>query len=143
MERHLSTFTAVLRTVLKPALRGRCTHGENLRSLRADQKDKRGRSMQFNLMFFSSREDATSKDKYKLVLEGAKFADQHGFSSVWVPERHFTELGCLYPNPALLHAALARETRNIGLRAGSVVMPLHNPIRVAEEWSVVDNLSGG
>ena len=99
--------------------------------------------MQFSLMFFSSREDATSKDKYKLVLEGAKFADQHGFSSVWVPERHFTELGCLYPNPALLHAALARETRNIGLRAGSVVMPLHNPIRVAEEWSVVDNLSGG
>ena len=38
---------------------------------------------------------------------------------------------------------LASITENIRLRAGSVVMPLHHPIRVAEEWSVVDNLSEG
>jgi natural product biosynthesis luciferase-like monooxygenase protein len=43
----------------------------------------------------------------------------------------------------VLQAALARETSQIGLRAGSVVMPLHDPIRVAEEWAMVDNLSGG
>jgi len=78
-----------------------------------------------------------------LVIETAKFADQHGFSSVWIPERHFTKDGWLYPNPAVLTAALARETSQIHLRAGSVVMPLHNPLRVAEEWSMVDNLSGG
>src|SRR5215510_13247305 len=99
--------------------------------------------MQFGLMFFSSSEDVSNGDKYRLVIEGAKFADRHGFSCVWVPERHFTQLGCLYPNPALLQAALARETQRISLRAGSVVMPLHHPIRVAEEWAVVDNLSGG
>ena len=52
-------------------------------------------------------------------------------------------MGSLYPNPAVLHAALARETRRIRLRAGSVVLPLHHPIRVAEEWAVVDNLSNG
>ena len=40
-------------------------------------------------------------------------------------------------------AALARETSQIALRSGSVVLPLHHPLRVAEEWSVVDNLSGG
>src|SRR5215510_11055688 len=99
--------------------------------------------MQFGLMFFSSSEDVSNGDKYRLVIEGAKFADRHGFSCVWVPERHFTQLGCLYPNPALLQAALARETQRISLRAGSVVLPLHHPIRVAEEWAVVDNLSGG
>jgi natural product biosynthesis luciferase-like monooxygenase protein len=38
---------------------------------------------------------------------------------------------------------LATRTRQIRLHAGSVVLPLHHPIRVAEEWSVVDNLSGG
>ena len=43
----------------------------------------------------------------------------------------------------MLHAALARETQRIRLRAGSVVMPLQSPIRVAEEWAVVDVLSGG
>ena len=103
----------------------------------------RGKLMQFGLMFFASGEDALRGDKYRLVLESAKFADRHGFSSVWVPERHFTKFGCLYPNPAVLHAALARETKQIRLQAGSVVLPLHNPIRVAEEWAVVDNLSGG
>ena len=49
----------------------------------------------------------------------------------------------LYPNPSILSAALATVTSRIKLRAGSVVLPLHDPIRIAEEWSVVDNLSQG
>lgn len=99
--------------------------------------------MQFGLMFFASGEAAADQDKYRLVIESAKFADRHEFSSIWVPERHFTALGCLYPNPAVLQATLARETRRVRLQAGSVVLPLHHPIRVAEEWAMVDNLSGG
>lgn len=100
--------------------------------------------MKFGLMFFASSEDAfIEDDKYHLVIESAKFADKQGFSSVWVPERHFTKFGSLYPNPAVLHAALARETQQIRLQAGSVVVPLHNPIRIAEEWAMVDNLSQG
>jgi natural product biosynthesis luciferase-like monooxygenase protein len=97
----------------------------------------------FGLIFFASSEALHSGDKYRLVIESAKFADRHGFSSLWIPERHFTKDGWLYPNAAVLQAALARETKHIHLRAGSVVMPLHNPIRVAEEWAMVDNLSGG
>lgn len=99
--------------------------------------------MKFGLMFFASSEDALVGDKYSLIIESAKFADVHGFSSIWTPERHFTKFGSLYPNPAVLNAALARETRQIRLQAGSVVLPIHNPIRIAEEWSVVDNLSAG
>ncbi|WP_433663909.1 MupA/Atu3671 family FMN-dependent luciferase-like monooxygenase [Nocardia sp. CA-128927] len=38
---------------------------------------------------------------------------------------------------------LARTTERIRIRAGSVVLPLHDPVRVAEDWSVIDNLSGG
>src|SRR5262245_19104674 len=102
-----------------------------------------GKGLELSLMFFASGEDALSGDKYRLIIESAKFADRHGFSSMWVPERHFTRFGCLYPNPAILHAALARETQRVRLNAGSVVLPLHNPIRVAEEWAMVDNLSGG
>src|SRR6266849_2860386 len=102
-----------------------------------------GKGIEFGLIFFSSSEASFSGDKYQLVIETTKFADQHGFSSVWIPERHFTKDGWLYPNPAVLTAALARETRQIRLLAGSVVMPLHDPIRVAEEWAMVDNLSGG
>jgi phthiocerol/phenolphthiocerol synthesis type-I polyketide synthase D len=99
--------------------------------------------MLFGLIFFASNENFSSEGKYNLVIESAKFADQNGFLSVWLPERHFTQLGCLYPNPAVLHAALAKETKQIRLRAGSVVLPLHHPIRITEDWAVVDNLSGG
>ncbi|MCA3783144.1 MAG: LLM class flavin-dependent oxidoreductase [Burkholderia sp.] len=99
--------------------------------------------MKFGLMFFASSEEALSGNKYQLVMESARFADANGFSSVWVPERHFTEFGSLYPNPAVLHAALAAVTGRVQLVAGSVVAALHNPIRIAEEWSMVDNLSNG
>ena len=81
--------------------------------------------------------------KYELLLEGAKFADAHGFSAVWTPERHFHSFGGIYPQPAVLAAALATVTRNLRLRAGSVVLPLHDPLLIAEQWSVVDNLSQG
>ncbi|HVB39095.1 MAG TPA: MupA/Atu3671 family FMN-dependent luciferase-like monooxygenase, partial [Vicinamibacterales bacterium] len=97
----------------------------------------------FGVMFFNGTEATDGSDSYRLLVESARFADRHGFSSVWLPERHFTDFGSLYPNPATLHAALARETSQVRLMAGSVVLPLHSPLRIAEEWSVVDNLSGG
>lgn len=98
---------------------------------------------QFSLLFFSGDGSKDSDDKYRLLFDATKFADEHGFAAVWVPERHFQDFGGLYPNPSTLAAALAMVTRRIQLRAGSVALPLHNPIRVAEEWSVVDNLSQG
>ena len=100
------------------------------------------KAIDFSLMYFSSA-DTAGDNKYRLLLEGAKFADQHGFSSVWTPERHFHEFGGLYPNPAQTATAVAMVTERVGLRAGSVVSPLHHPARVAEEWAVVDNLSNG
>lgn len=98
---------------------------------------------QFSLYYFGNYENEFSEDKYELLIEGAKYADEHDFEAVWIPERHFHAFGGFSPNPSVLAAALARETRRLRIRAGSVVLPLHNPIRVAEEWSVVDNLSGG
>ena len=68
---------------------------------------------------------------------------RNGFKAVWTPERHFHAFGGLYPNPAVTSAAVAAITTRVRVRAGSVVLPLHNPIRVAEEWAVVDNLSQG
>ena len=100
-------------------------------------------AMNFSLLYFSSDENQPEDDKYRLFLEGAQFADAHDFEAVWIPERHFHQFGGLYPNPSVLAAAVAVTTKRIRIRAGSVVLPLHNPIRVAEEWSVVDNLSNG
>ncbi|WP_217211465.1 MupA/Atu3671 family FMN-dependent luciferase-like monooxygenase [Streptomyces sp. AC550_RSS872] len=100
----------------------------------------------FSLFFFASDARSGTDDagrRYDLVFDSARFADEHGFTAVWTPERHFHEFGGLYPNPSVLSAAIAAVTRNVAVRAGSVVLPLHSPVRVAEEWSLVDNISGG
>lgn len=99
--------------------------------------------MEFSLFYFSGDGSKVENNKYNLLVETAKFADKNDFSALWTPERHFHPFGGLYPNPSLTCTALAMVTKQIQLRAGSVVMPLHNPARVAEEWSVVDNLSNG
>jgi natural product biosynthesis luciferase-like monooxygenase protein len=99
--------------------------------------------MDFSVFFFSADGSTGSRDKYRMLFDCATFADRNGFSAVWTPERHFVDFGGLYPNPAVLSAALAMVTKRIQIRAGSVVLPLHHPARVAEEWAVVDNLSGG
>ncbi|MFR9673716.1 MupA/Atu3671 family FMN-dependent luciferase-like monooxygenase [Streptomyces sp. TR02-1] len=98
--------------------------------------------MDFGLFYFANdKEDAD--DRYRLLIEGAKFADSHDFASVWTPERHFHAFGGLYPNPAVTGAAVAAVTERVAVRAGSVVAPLHHPVRIAEEWAIVDNLSKG
>ena len=109
----------------------------------ADKSNGTTKQMDFSLFYFANADGGESSEKYKLLIEGAKFADTHGFAAVWTPERHFHEFGGLYPNPSVTSAALATVTERIQIRAGSVVLPLHDPLLVAEEWAVVDNLSHG
>jgi natural product biosynthesis luciferase-like monooxygenase protein len=99
--------------------------------------------MEFGIMFFSSAGQGAEDRKYDLLIEATKFADRHGFSSVWTPERHFHQFGGLFPNPAVTSAALSMITERLRICAGSLISPLHSPIRIAEEWAVVDNLSHG
>ncbi|MET9827944.1 MupA/Atu3671 family FMN-dependent luciferase-like monooxygenase [Streptomyces sp. NPDC006385] len=111
--------------------------GPRRRARRADSV------MDFMLFFFSGDGTTHGPGKYDFLFDAARYADRNGFSAISVPERHFVDFGGLYPNPSLLAAALAAVTERIQIRAGSVVLPLHHPVRIAEEWSVVDNISGG
>ncbi|WPN60176.1 non-ribosomal peptide synthetase [Pseudomonas sp. P9_31] len=94
----------------------------------------------FSLFFFASQ---TGPEAYELMLEAARRADKLGFHAIWTPERHFHPFGGPFPNPAVSSAALAVATENLQIRAGSLVLPLHDPVRVAEDWAMVDVLSGG
>jgi natural product biosynthesis luciferase-like monooxygenase protein len=94
-----------------------------------------------SVFFFAA--GSHDEDRYGFLRACAQAADELGFTAIWMPERHFHRFGELFPNPAVLAAGLATMTQRIGLRAGSVVAPLHHPARIAEEWAVVDNLSGG
>jgi natural product biosynthesis luciferase-like monooxygenase protein len=99
-------------------------------------------SLDFGLFYWGD-DDGPGPRKYQLLLDGARFADTHGFNAVWTPERHFHAFGGPYPNPAVTGAAVAAVTQNLSIRAGSCVLPLHHPARVAEEWAVIDNMSNG
>jgi natural product biosynthesis luciferase-like monooxygenase protein len=108
-------------------------------SARANLRQK----VDFSIFFFSADGNAEENQRYRLLLESARFADANGFTAVWTPERHFQAFGGLYPNPSVLSAALAMITQHVQIRAGSLVLPLHSPVRVAEDWALVDNLSHG
>jgi len=99
------------------------------------------KTMKYSVMFFSS--EVSVEDPYRFLLDVAQYADENGFAGIWTPERHFEQFGGLFPNPALTSAAIAPLTRRIQLRAGSLISPLHDVIRIAEEWAVVDVISGG
>lgn len=114
-----------------------------LSEAQSHNKINKTKKVDFSLFFFSSDDSVSESEKYKLLIDASKFADENGFSGIWTPERHFYDIGGLFPNPSIIAAALSTITKNLKLRAGSVVLPLHNPVRVVEDWSVIDNLSNG
>jgi alkanesulfonate monooxygenase SsuD/methylene tetrahydromethanopterin reductase-like flavin-dependent oxidoreductase (luciferase family) len=84
----------------------------------------------------------TSAQFYGELLEQVEAAEGLGFDSFWVAEHHFHEYGAI-PSPPVWLAAAAQRTRRIRLGAAVVVLPFHNPLLVAEEYAMVDVLSGG
>jgi alkanesulfonate monooxygenase SsuD/methylene tetrahydromethanopterin reductase-like flavin-dependent oxidoreductase (luciferase family) len=76
------------------------------------------------------------------ALEHARLADELGFTSLWLAEHHFYALGTA-PNPAVVLSALAQHTKRLRLGPAVSVLPLRHPIQVAEDYALVDILSGG
>lgn len=79
---------------------------------------------------------------YKNTLEQVQLAEDVGFNSAWISEHHFLEDGYC-PSPAVIAGALAAVTDRIRIGSGGIILPLHNPVKVAEDASVVDNISNG
>ena len=76
------------------------------------------------------------------ILDEALYAEEVGLHSAWVGEHHFSTLGVL-SCPDLLLAQVAARTSRIRLAPAVTVLPLHHPIRVAEQWATLDLLSAG
>src|SRR5215468_3687378 len=76
------------------------------------------------------------------ILDEAVYAEEVGLHSAWIGEHHFSTLGVL-SCPDLVLANVAARTRHIRLAPAVTVLPLHHPIRVAEQWATLDLLSGG
>src|ERR1700683_3562492 len=76
------------------------------------------------------------------ITDQALYADKLGMHSAWIGEHHFNSLGVL-SCPDLVLSYVAAQTTRIRLAPAVTVLPLHHPIRVAEQWATLDLLSGG
>ena len=97
----------------------------------------------FTLSDNAYRDNARSANQFvNDIINEAVHADTIGLHSAWIGEHHFSTLGVL-SCPDLALAYIAARTRNIRLAPAVTVLPLHHPIRVAEQWASLDLLSGG
>jgi alkanesulfonate monooxygenase SsuD/methylene tetrahydromethanopterin reductase-like flavin-dependent oxidoreductase (luciferase family) len=99
------------------------------------------RTFAFLLGYQAGRDDKVD-ELYRDLVDDAVTAESVGLDGVWVAEHHFSNY-CVIPNPLTLVAALSQRTRRLRIGTAVVVVPLHNPVRVAEEIAMVDQLSGG
>ena len=79
---------------------------------------------------------------YREILDQIAWGDNNGFDDVWLSEHHFIEDGYL-PSILPIAAAIAARTNRIRIASGVLLMPFHNPIRLAEDIAIVDVISGG
>jgi natural product biosynthesis luciferase-like monooxygenase protein len=77
------------------------------------------------------------------ILQLAERAEELGFDSFWISEHHFTHYGGILPRPQILLAAMAQRTRTIRLGTAVSLIPFDSPVRLAEDFGLVDMLSGG
>ncbi len=87
--------------------------------------------------------DGGSREIYSKWLEQMDAAEALGFDSLWVTEHHFRHFGGQMPSPSVILAAAAQRTKKMRLGAAVSLLPMHNPLRIAEEFAMVDQLSEG
>jgi alkanesulfonate monooxygenase SsuD/methylene tetrahydromethanopterin reductase-like flavin-dependent oxidoreductase (luciferase family) len=81
-------------------------------------------------------------DRYRAFVDMAGYADEHGASMVTLEEHHGAENGWS-PSPLVMAGLVFGRTKNIGVTISALLLPLHDPLRVAEDIAVLDLASGG
>ncbi|MEM1944999.1 MAG: LLM class flavin-dependent oxidoreductase [Nitrososphaerota archaeon] len=98
--------------------------------------------MKFSLAYSIQSPTREWSGVYDNVVEQTILAERLGFESVLISEHHLTEDG-YFPSPLVVAAGLASVTRRIKVGTAVVLVPLHNPVDIAESASVVDVMSRG
>ncbi|GAA4667183.1 putative FMN-dependent luciferase-like monooxygenase [Frondihabitans cladoniiphilus] len=88
-------------------------------------------------------DDAPPAERYRLAVEQIRHAEELGFTSAWVAQHHFNRDEGGMPSPFVFLGHVAAVTSRIRLATGILTLPLENPVRAAEDASVLDALSGG
>jgi putative FMN-dependent luciferase-like monooxygenase len=88
-------------------------------------------------------DEASPAERYRLATEQIAQAERCGFDSAWIAQHHFHEAEGGLPAPLVFLAHVAARTSTIRLGTGIITLPLEEPIRVAEDASVLDIITDG
>ena len=102
----------------------------------------RERAVKFGLFVLASSPEGDYRREYEEILEQALLGEELGFGTIWLAEHHGSNYGTV-PNPAVLAAAVAERTTRIRIGVAVSILPFQHPVRVAEDWAMVDVLSDG
>jgi alkanesulfonate monooxygenase SsuD/methylene tetrahydromethanopterin reductase-like flavin-dependent oxidoreductase (luciferase family) len=95
-----------------------------------------------NFLFPAAMDPADDHRVIQETLAEAQLCDALGMEMLWLAEHHFDGI-CAYVDPVSFAAALASSTRQIHIGFAVAQMSLHHPIRMAEQMSLIDNISKG
>jgi alkanesulfonate monooxygenase SsuD/methylene tetrahydromethanopterin reductase-like flavin-dependent oxidoreductase (luciferase family) len=100
--------------------------------------------MKFGLLYipdYSPDRYKSASHYYGEMIEQIQYEEELGFDGVFFAEHYVG--GYAFPSPPVFAAAVAQHTKRIRLGTGVTLLPLSNPVRLAEEYAMVDVLSGG
>jgi len=102
--------------------------------------------MRYGLFYLPSSLPATraqGAERFRSIVEQVSYGEQLGFDSVWLAEHHFHSFAGFFSAPPVIGAALAQRTTKMRIGTAVLLLPYHNPLRVAEDYATLDCLSGG
>jgi len=102
--------------------------------------------MKFSLFYLTSyfpEIHGSERAFYEQILAEVDEGERMGLHSVWLAEHHFFDYGGHIPSIPVLAATIAARTRTIKIASGIAMVGLQDPIRVAEQFAMLDQLSGG
>jgi len=98
--------------------------------------------IRFNFVSANPSNAQAMSDRYRAGFEIARYADKNGFNAITLEEHHTNPLGWC-PTPLLNAGIILSSTENVMVTVSALLIPLHDPIRLAEEIAVIDLLSKG
>ena len=100
--------------------------------------------MKFGVLYnidYQPKVHGSASAYYEQILEQVELLEELGYDAAWFGEHHYS--GYSFGNPAVIAMAAASRTKTLRLGTGVSLIPLHHPLRLAEEYAMLDVLSGG